>query len=259
MINRTTRLFTQYLGRHKIATSFVVVLLLSTLLMSGSLGPGARGWLGQIDYISVTGDLNNQQKTAIEQLLAAETSGLSDIERVKEVLEAVSWINTVQVRLNWPDEIVIRVVPEQAIAYWNDDAFINNAGVVFESGFLVAGDLPQLYGPVGKEKSVMGHYQRLNRALGKSGHFIEVLSLNERGSLNFKNQHGVSVSLGNVDIENRLQRFIKVSRRIALYEAAPRVQRVDTRYPNGVAVQFDKSGPDFQIAETFKLKREVSL
>jgi cell division protein FtsQ len=259
MINRTVRLLVRHLGRHKIATSFVAVLLLSTLLMSGSLGPEVRGLLGQIDYVSVTGDLNNQQITAVEQLLVAGTSRLSDIERVKEVLEAVSWINTVQVRLNWPDEIVIQVVPEQAIAYWNDNAFINSAGIVFESGILVAGDLPQLYGPVGKEKAVMGHYQRLNRALAKTGHFIEVLSLNERGSLDFKNQHGVEVSLGNVDIENRLQRFIKVSRRIALYEAAPRMKRIDTRYPNGVAVEFDKSGPDFQIAETFKLQREVSL
>jgi len=255
MINQTFQL----LGRHRVATSFVAVLLVSALLMSGSLGPGVRGWLGKIEYISVTGDVNNQQKSAVEQLIAARTSRLSDISSIKEVLEAVSWINTVQVRLNWPDEIVIRVVPEQAIAYWNDNAFINNAGIVFESDFLVAGDLPQLYGPVGKEQSAMGHYQRLNRALIKSGHFIEVLSLNERGSLNFKNQHGVRVSLGNVDIEQRLKRFIKVSRRIALFGAAPRVQRVDARYPNGVAVEFDKSGADFQIAETFKLQREVSL
>jgi cell division protein FtsQ len=255
MINHTLQMF----GRHKVATSFVAVLLVGTLLMSDSLGLGARGWLGQIDYVSVTGDLNNQQKSAVEQLVAAGTLRLIDISRVKEVLEAVSWINTVQVRFNWPDELVIQVVPEQAIAYWNDDAFINNAGIVFESDFLVAGDLPQLYGPVGKEQSVMSHYQRLNRVLVKSGHFIEVLSVNERGSLNFKNQHGVRVSLGNVDIEQRLKRFIKVSRRIALYKAAPRVQRVDTRYPNGVAVEFDKSGANFQIAETFKLQREVSL
>jgi cell division protein FtsQ len=227
--------------------------------MSGSLGPGVGERIGRIDYVSVTGDLSNQQKSAVEQLLVAGTLRLSDISRVKDALEAVSWINTVQVRLNWPDEIVIRVVPEQAIAYWNDDAFINSAGIVFESDFLAAGDLPQLYGPGGKEQSVMGHYQRLNRALVKSGHFIEVLRLNERGSLIFKNQQGVRVSLGNVDIEQRLKRFIKVSRRIALYKAAPRVQRVDTRYPNGVAVEFDKSGPDFQIVETFKLKREVSL
>jgi cell division protein FtsQ len=259
MINRTVQLFVRHLGRHKIAISFVAVLLVGTLLIPGSLGLGFRGWLGQIDYVSVTGDLNNQQKAAVEQLLVTGISRLSDIEKVKKVLESVSWINTVQVRLNWPDEVVIQVVPEQAIAYWNDNAFINNAGIVFESGILVAGDLPQLYGPVGKEKAVMGHYQRLNRALAKTGHFIEVLSLNERGSLNFKNQHGVGVSLGNVDIENRLQRFIKVSRRIALSEAAPKVQRVDTRYPNGVAAEFDKSGPDFQIAETFKLQREVSL
>lgn len=255
MINQTVRLF----GRHKVATSFMAALLVSALLMSGSLQLGVRLRLGQIDYVSVTGDLNKQQESAVQQILVAGNLKLSDISRVKEVLEAVSWINTVQVRLNWPDEIAILVIPEQAIAYWNDDAFINNAGIVFESDFLAPGDLPQLYGPVGKEQSVMGHYQRLNRALAKSGQFIEVLSLNGRGSLNFKNQHGVRVALGNVDIEQRLKRFIKVSRRIASIEAVPRVRRVDTRYPNGVAVEFDKSGPDFQIAETFKLKREVSL
>lgn len=105
----------------------------------------------------------------------------------------------------------------------------------------------------------MGHYQRLNRALIKSGQFIEVLSLNGRGSLDFENQHGVQVSLGNVDIEQRLKRFIKVSMRIALHEGAPRVRRVDTRYPNGVAVEFYESGEDFEMAETFKLQREVSL
>ncbi len=228
-----------------------VVAVLVAILLLVSVAFGVSESDRKINYIAVTGNLNDRQKSAVEQLLVIGGSQLSDIGSVKDVLENLSWINAVQVTLNWPDEIAIRVEPEKAIAYWNDNGFINSAGNVFESDYLVAGDLPQLYGPVGKEQFVMGHYQRLNQALLKSGQFIEVLRLSERGSLDFENQFGVRVSLGNVDIEQRLKRFIKVNTRIALHEGAPRVRRVDTRYPNGVAVEFDKSEQDFEIAKTY--------
>ena len=94
----------------------------------------------------------------------------------------------------------------------------------------------------------MGHYQWLNRALLKSGHFIEVLVLNERGSLEFENQHGVRVVLGNADVKQRLQRFLKVSEQIEALEMTP--QRIDTRYTNGVAVNFIEVA-GFEIVETF--------
>lgn len=240
MINHTARL----VRRHKFFAFLIVMLICVSLL--------ARTWQQdrQVNYVSVTGDLTDGQKYAVEKLLVVRGSQLSDIGRVKSELESVSWINNVQVTLNWPDEISVQVVPEEAIAYWNDNAFVSSTGKVFESEYLSARDLPQLYGPHGKEQSMMVHYQRLNTALRKSGQFIKVLSLNERGSLQFENQFGVQVSLGNVDIEQRLKRFIRVSNQIALHEVTPRIRRIDTRYPNGVAVEFAKSEQNFEIAET---------
>ena len=246
MIVRLVRFF----GRYRVTT------VLAAILLSGSIVFAMSEREREINYISITGNVSALQRDSITEILLTADTSLSDIESIKKVLTGVGWINDADVALHWPDELVVNVQPQRAIAYWNDNAFINSEGVVFETEFLVGGDLPQLYGPKGTEQVVMGHYQRLNRALSKSGHFIEVLVLNDRGSLVFENQHGVRVSLGNVDVKQRLQRFLRVSVKIEELELTP--QRIDTRYTNGVAVNFIEA-EGFEVAETFKLQREVSL
>ncbi len=236
----------QTLLRHRkaIAILAVMVALGSLVLM---LGSSER----EIKYVRVTGDISSQQRAFIEKELASGEIQLTNIRHVKDYLEKTDWVSAVQVVLKWPDELSVQVEAEVPIAYWNDDAFINSEGIVFKSDLLVAGDLPQLYGPVGRERLVMSHYQKLNRALSHSGHFIEVLSLNERGSLAFEDQSGVRVALGNVDVERRVKRFLKVSASIAADENAPPVSRIDTRYTNGVAVAFVKHGNDLDVANTY--------
>ncbi len=228
-----------------------MVAAMAAIVVFGSLILAISGSEREINFIRVTGDISSQQRAFIENELASEEIQLADIQNVKTHLEKTDWVNSVQVVLKWPDELSVQVEAEVPIAYWNDDAFINSEGVVFKSDLLVAGDLPQLYGPVGRERLVMSHYQRLNRALSHSGHFIEVLSLNERGSLAFEDQSGVRVALGNVDVEQRVKRFLKVSASIAAEENALAVSRIDTRYTNGVAVAFVKQGNDLDVAKTY--------
>jgi len=243
----------QLFGQHK--TLLAVIVSIGT---SGSLVLALGERDRQVNFISVTGELTISEKSFIEQRLAQHES-LSNIDDVKQDLESVGWVHTAHVTLHWPDEIVIRIVPQVAIAYWNDDAFIDSEGVAFESAHYIGGELPQLYGPVGKEKVVMGHYQKLSRALLRSGHFIEVLQLNDRGSLEFESRGGVRVALGNVDIEQRLQRFLKVSKQIEGMDNVPEIAKFDARYINGVAIGFVEEGEGFEVAKTFKLQGEVNL
>ena len=249
MIRRLSRSIAQ----HKI-----IVIVIISISMSGSLILGLGEQTRDIKFISVLGELTTTEKSYVERLLAGRES-LSDITDVKKSLEAVGWIHSAQVTLHWPDEMEIEVVSEVAIAYWNDDAFINSEGFVFESANYVGGELPQLYGLVGKEKVVMKHYQKLSRALLKSGRFIEVLKLNDRGSLEFESKDGIRVALGNVDIEQRLQRFLTVSRAIKGMENVPQIEKFDARYTNGVAVNFVEEGEGFEVAKTYNLQGEVSL
>jgi cell division protein FtsQ len=246
------RLF-QLIRRHK-----VMVVVVISVTMSGSLVLGLGDREREINYISVTGDLTASEKSSVQRLLAKQGS-LSNIDAVKKYLEAVGWIQTAHVTLHWPDEINIQIIPQTAIAYWNDDAFINNEGTVFESVHYIGGELPQLYGSAGKEKMVMGHYQKLSRALVKSGRFVEVLRLNDRGSLEFESKDGIQVALGNVDIEQRLQRFLRVSQTIEGMANVPKIEKFDARYINGVAIDFVEEGEGFEVAKTYKLQGEVNL
>ncbi|MBQ62223.1 MAG: hypothetical protein CMQ19_09125 [Gammaproteobacteria bacterium] len=225
----------------------IILSVLATFLMATSIGFALVEYERDVNYISITGNVSEMQRDSVVQTLLSMKTSMSDIESVKQVLAGIGWIKGAGVALRWPDELVVTIRPQQAIAYWNDDAFINSEGAVFETKYLVGGDLPQLYGPVGSEQVVMGHYQSLNRALLKSGHFIEVLMLNERGALVFENQHGVQVSLGSVDLKQRLQRFLKVSARVEELEKS--ALGFDTRYTNGVAVNFIEV-ENFKIAET---------
>lgn len=243
----------QLLGQHKI-----LIVVFTSIAMSGSLVMGLSESERQVNFISVNGELSSSEKSQVERLLASRQS-LSNIDDIKKDIEAVGWIHTANITLHWPDEIAVWVVPEVAIAYWNDDAFINNEGIVFESDYYVGGELPQLYGPVGKEKVVMGHYQKLSRALVKSGHFVDVLVLNERGSIEFGSKNGVRVALGNVDIEQRLQRFLRVSREIDSMVNVPQIKKFDARYMNGVAVDFVEEGEGFEVAKTNEVQGEVNL
>ena len=243
----------RWLTPYKILLGIVI-----SITLSGSLVLGLSDRQREVNFISVTGDLTSIEKASVDRLLAGHDS-LSDIDDVKESVEAVGWIRAAHVTLHWPDEIAVHVAPQVAIAYWNDDAFINSEGAVFESMHYVGGELPQLYGPVGKEKVVMGHYQTLSRILLKSGRFISVLTVNDRGSLEFESRDGVRVALGNADIEQRLQRFLKVSKRIERMENVPQIEKFDARYINGVAVEFVEEGEGFEVARTYKLQGEVNL
>ena len=219
--------------RRKIVIGFMLTFALSATIALG-ISESERG----INFITVVGDVSTVQKELVEQKLMTGSIMLSQIEQVKQHLEAIDWIYQVNVSLHWPDKLTVEVVPQMPIAYWNDDAFINEVGEVFRSEFLVGGDLPLLYGPQGQEARVMEHYQKLSRAMLKSGHFIDVLKVSDRGAIEFENQHGVIVVLGNVDINQRLGRFLKVADALEFQG----VVRVDARYTNGVAVA--RSEPD---------------
>ncbi len=236
---------------------FVLTLILA-VLMTGSIALGVGKSAREINFVTITGDINKQQRSALEQQLV-EIGSLSEITQVKRHLEEAPWIQSVQVGRHWPDELTIQVMPRKPIAYWNEKEFISGDGIVFESDYLTPGPLPQLHGRPGAEKVVMERYQQLNRALLKTGQFVDVLSLNERGSLEFENQLGVVVALGNVDLEARLQRFIRVSESLENSAVNKKIQRIDTRYSNGVAVDFFDDGEPLDVANNIKLQREASL
>ena len=195
----------------------------------------------------------------IYEYIKENEQGFIDIADVKSKVEAVGWIHHVNVQQMWPKKLSIEVVTEKPIAYWNDDAFLNFEGKVFKSAYEEGGALAQLRGPAGAELQVMKQYQQLTTALSPVAQTIEVLTLDNRGAWQFTNQHDVRVLLGKNDIMERVHRFVLISSSADFGESVEFVQQVDTRYSNGIAVDWKPDYEALSIATAFNSQRELRL
>ena len=155
--------------------------------------------------ISLKNDLDDKH---LKQILN-ELKNIIDLDNlvhIKSQLEQITSVHSVYIARKWPNTLELDIRLETAIAYWNDDAYINDRGEVFVADYVSDGDLPHLYGPKGTAPRVMEEYEQFNRLLFKSGNVIELLKLNDRGAWEFHNSSGTKILLGNEDIRERLQR-----------------------------------------------------
>jgi cell division protein FtsQ len=238
---------------------FLVKGLVSILLMS-VVGTGLymmEDLTDQRANIMLRSALTDTQRAEVLGKLRQSDIDLTSLEEVKANLTKIDWIHRVYIAKRWPNDLELDIRVQQAIAYWNDNGFINLEGEVFETDHIIGGDLPQLYGPSGSAQKVMNEYQQLNQVLFKTGRAIEVLTLNNRGAWEFQDFFGIKVLLGKENIRQRLQRSIAVLQAIAQTEQRGKPIRVDARYNNGVSVEWQEK--KLALAKTFKLQRDVSL
>ncbi len=191
-----------------------------------------------IDSVSIVGDLTPEQLSDLRRNLEGVDLSAADAAALQAHVQDLAWVHHVNVRRGWPSGLDLEVFTEQAIAYWNDDAFINEQGRVLFTNLLPVGDLPHLYGPAGAELEVMKQYQQLSLMLSSHQHEMNVLSLTERGSWSIETEAGIQVLLGKEDLKARTQRFLTVATRLQAEDSAAVIKRMDARYINGVAVDF---------------------
>lgn len=220
------------------------------LMLGGVVYGENRGYNIGNSYVSITGHLKAAQRAEVYGRLLENRHRIGSIDDVKAMLDDVSWIAHVDVMRHWPDRISVAVTPEQPIAWWNGDAFLDDSGHVFRSRYIDEPGLARLYGPGGSEDEVMEQYQQLSRALGSTGRSISTLRLDARGAWEFTTADGIRVMLGKDDIMDRFQRFLLV---LGSKQLAPRVndiKQIDTRYSNGVAVSWKEVPTGLRVAKT---------
>ncbi|MBL4680537.1 MAG: cell division protein FtsQ/DivIB [Pseudomonadales bacterium] len=212
-----------------------------------------------INYVSVNGELSPSQHQEILARLASQALNDVSLSEIKSQLERKLWVSSVSIERDWPDKIHVNVVPEIAIALWNDDALINDKGTIFKSDYVQKSLLAVLYGPRGSEKEVMQKYQQLNATLLKTGRSIDMIRLDSRGAWMFKNDLGITVLLGKDQLMERMQRLGAILEHLALNNQFSGIERIDTRYSNGVAIRWKQVLNNLELAESFKWKREQKL
>ncbi len=202
-----------------------------------------------LSRVAIRGELDARQQERVAAVLRERDASDLDIESVREVIAGLDWVYEARVMRRWPDGLVIEIVKEVPIAWWNDDAFINAEGKVFVSPYVDLSNLPQLYGPNGAEGDVMQQFQILAKALSRVEQTIDTLKLDDRGSWQFETNEGIRVMLGKEDIMDRVQRFLFVFERVGLADRVDGIEQIDARYPNGLAVSWAEVPQGVAVAE----------
>ena len=147
-----------------------------------------------------------------------------------------SWVASASLRREWPDTLRVTVEPEVPVARWRDEALLSNRGRIIAPLWDNApGTLPSLSGPEGSAPQLMATYLRVAEML--QGHQLTVARVEESaaGDIEVTLQGGVRLRLGTDAQVARLRRVDAVLS-AALAAQLDRVDSIDARYDNGVAV-----------------------
>jgi cell division protein FtsQ len=211
------------------------------------LGLLLAGWK-MLDYVGsvpvsrvmVTGNLRHLDRNLlvarVEPLLAGAGFMTVDLESIRTALQALPWVEQVSIQRRWPDQLVIAVSEQEAIARWGGDGLLNRRGEVFRPQPL--GDvatLPKLFGPDNLAAEVVGRYAELRALLGEQNLSLLSLGIDERGSWAATLQNGIVLRLGTGDTLKKIRRFLHIYR-ADLSRQLDRIDYIDLRYSNGLAV-----------------------
>jgi cell division protein FtsQ len=209
-----------------------------------------NGWFASdrwpVTQLSVRAEFNHvsaEQISAAAQPLLGEGFFAIKLDRVRDAVAKLPWVERTEARKRWPDTIDLVVYEQQPYARWGEGRLVNRHGALFSVAG--AGDvqgLPRLAGPDDRLADVLAFYVDCLREFSGSGLVIDAVTLSPRGGWRLDLASGAVIELGREDSKRRLQRFLDVWPRLVGAHPGPPAY-VDLRYENGFAMRWPESVP----------------
>ena len=208
-----------------------------------------------IENIKIKGKFRHSSAQQVEASLQEFVFGnffSLDLNEVKQGLEKMPWVARADIRRQWPDTLAITITEHRPAMLWQDNTGIDsNAGsqfwlttkaeVIEVPDKLAAESAIQLQGNRYYAKHILEAALRWKKILVE--HDLELLGViqseTQAWSLNLRfgeDGEPFEVLLGSKEVNARLERFTYLfdeQFRFSNYQ----LQRVDARYPNGLAVK----------------------
>lgn len=230
--------------------SFLTAATVLTALVSGVWWLSQRPMfaLGSVTVESMYAiDLKHVNELTVRNGVVGKIRGnffTADLEQVRATFETVPWVRRATVRREWPNALVVEVEEHEALGTWGDDGrLLSVKGDVFTANIAEADDeqtLPAFEGPVGSEKDVLARFNDLRTSFAQVALVPQALSLSNRYAWTVKLDNGMSVELGREQdrntLQKRVQRLVGVYPQLVARLQEGRIDTIDMRYPNGLAL-----------------------
>jgi len=230
--------------------SFLSAMTVLAALVSGVWWLSQRPMfaLGSVTVESMYGiDLKHVNELTVRNGVVGKIRGnffTADLEQVRATFETVPWVRRATVRREWPNALVVEVEEHEALGTWGEDGrLLSVKGDVFTANVAEADDeqgLPAFSGPVGSEKEVLARFNELRTSFAQVELVPQELSLSSRYAWTVRLDNGMSVELGREQDRNtlrrRVQRLVGVYPQLVARLQEGRIDTIDMRYPNGLAL-----------------------
>lgn len=197
-----------------------------------------------IKEISISGEFNQISAQELHGLVVDGFQGNFFTLSVNEIYQkfyALPWVEQIWVHRIWPDKINIEIRENKVVAILKGRGLLNDKGKVFiADAATVDGTLPVFVVANNYETEAIDAYKQYVEILNDVGLGIRQFNFDRRKSQSLFLSNGIALTLGRVNTEKRLMRFVSVydSKLIA---TPAKIEGVDLRYTNGFAVKWKQA------------------
>lgn len=214
------------------------------------LGAAAAAWAGvwtqqpgtlPIERVRVDGPLTHVSEAELREVVARRGGGFFqiDVAAVQRDLQALPWVREAAVRRVWPDTLAVSVVEREALARWQAGGLVSREGELFHPApESWPQGLPSFAGPAGYHTALAAQYEGLAAALAPLDLRVVRVAADARRAWSVELSNGIELMLGRDAHYPRVMRFVRAYGD-ALAERQREIKRVDLRYTNGFAVQWN--------------------
>lgn len=159
-----------------------------------------------------------------------------DLKKLRSELLELPWVKKAAIKRKLPNGLLVTMVEQKPLAYWNDDAMINDDGALFFPLVLpVIAELPRLRGK--NHKVVMEVYGQLAMQLPVEQQPIRMVNVSESKVVHVLVSDEATLVFKAADLPAKIGMWKTISA-TELGRKLKEVEYVDLRYSNGAAVKW---------------------
>ena len=197
-----------------------------------------------VNKIQVHGAFVNVDESMLHSAVTGIVAGgyfNVDVERVREVVEQLPWVNKASVRRVWPDTLSVSVVEQKPVAISKKSGLINANGDVFKPlNNKLPTSLPVFDGHAKLNKMMLSKYHTMSEVLVTINRKITYLKIDARHAVELQLDNGLKVVLGREDNLHRLERLMSIYKKV-LMSRINDIEVIDLRYTNGMSIGWKKN------------------
>ncbi len=194
----------------------------------------------KVDSVNVGDKLRylqaEQVKTALRDHVSQNFFQLNS-KVIYQTLKKLPWVDKVSVDLQWLNQVNIHIVEQTPVAFWGQNALLNQRGELFYPTYLPDNlpKLPMLVATDDLVLKVLHNYRQLQHLFTRVNEQIEQLSWDKQQSITITLESGKIIRLGQVEQFAQCQRLIKIWSKL---QQQQQLKTVDLRYEHGFAVMW---------------------